>query len=125
MVDHLGSGFCAKLERIDIHRSKLRRSKFCKNSELLKETMERSSGMERPISGRQTRSRVAARISSLTTTAVGRSGKREGSVKVRCLFSAVDDALVPPAFTAVNQLSEGCYAAKGQSDNRFCGQQRR
>ena len=30
VVDHLGSGFCAKLEGIDIHRSKLSRSKSCK-----------------------------------------------------------------------------------------------
>ena len=40
------------------------------NKELLKERMERSLGMERPVS-MQMRSSVSARISSLTTIAVG------------------------------------------------------
>lgn len=92
--------------------------------------MERSSGMERPIS-RQTRSKVAARISSLTTTAVGRSGKERRRVKVRCLFSvAVDDALVPPAlwqqsFPRSNPLLEGYCAVKGQSDSLLLRSRRR
>ena len=85
MVDHLRRQLRHQLERIDIHRSKLGRSQALQMSELLKEIIERSPGMESPIS-RQTRSNVTAKISSLTTTAVGRSFRREDSVKVRCLF---------------------------------------
>lgn len=58
--------------------------------------MERSSGMERPIS-RQTRSKVVARISSLTTTAVDDDPEERRQRKGALSFSvAVDDALVPP-----------------------------
>ena len=42
------------------------------NRELLKEIMDRSSGMERPTA-MQERSRATARMSSLTMMAVGRS----------------------------------------------------
>ena len=56
------------------------------NKELLKEIMERSSGMESPIS-RQTRSKVTARMSSLTTTAVGRSGIERRQRKGALSFS--------------------------------------
>lgn len=47
-------------------------------SELLKEMIERSSGMEIPFSI-HTRSNATARISSLTTMAVGRSFKSNSS----------------------------------------------
>ena len=71
MTDHLRGCFHSKLPGVNINGGQLRRSQSAK-SELLKERMDRSSGMEISASI-QILSRESARISSLTSTAVGRS----------------------------------------------------
>lgn len=77
MADHLCGGFHAKLAGVDVNGSQLGEMRRA-NSELLKERMERSAGIESPVSV-QMRSRVSARISSLTTMAVGRLADRSSA----------------------------------------------
>ena len=63
-----------ELMSIEVSCGEVRRA----NSELLKERMERSAGIDSPVSV-QMRSRVRARISSLTTMAVGRLADRSSA----------------------------------------------
>ena len=73
-----------ELRSIEVRRGEVRRA----NSELLKETIDKSRGMEMPLSV-QSRSSVTARMSSLTTIAVGRSSRSMSACSAAsCISSA-------------------------------------